>query len=190
MKQQSEQLLNGLISMCEKHQKWLTEINSHTETELQAKPGPGAWNALECIEHLNRYGRYYLPEFRQRIAGARYRNKSMFKSRSLRSYSANSMLPKPGFKSIKTFTNMNPADSRLSPSVIEEFSYQLKEMIELLNLARSVDLGRVRTSISISKLIKLKLGDTFRVVIYHNERHLVQAKRAIYYSNHPRAVAT
>lgn len=179
MKQQSDQLLDELISMCEKHQERLTEINTYADTELQVKPGPGAWNALECIEHLNRYGRYYLPEFRQRIAGARSKNKRMFKSSWLGSYFANSMLPKPGFKAIKTFTNMNPADSRLSRSVIEEFSDQLKEMIELLNLARSVDLGRVRTSISISKLIKLKLGDTFRVVIYHNERHLVQAERAL-----------
>ncbi|MEO9077333.1 MAG: DinB family protein, partial [Gelidibacter sp.] len=33
------------------------------------------------------------------------------------------------------------------------------------------------TAISISNLIKLKVGDTFRVVVYHNERHLVQANR-------------
>ncbi|RXM56703.1 hypothetical protein BOQ60_25350, partial [Chryseobacterium sp. CH1] len=31
-----------------------------------------------------------------------------------------------------------------------------------------IDLEKTKTSISISKLIKLKLGDTFRFVIYHN----------------------
>jgi uncharacterized protein (DUF2249 family) len=51
-------------------------------------------------------------------------------------------------------------------------------MLELLEIARSKNLNRIRTSISISKLIKLKLGDTLRVVIYHNGRHLQQALRA------------
>ena len=38
---------------------------------------------------------------------------------------------------------------------------------------------KTKTAISISKLIKLRLGDTFRVLIYHNERHIKQAERAI-----------
>lgn len=44
-------------------------------------------------------------------------------------------------------------------------------------MARNKDLGKIKTSISISKWIKLKLGDTFRVIIYHNERHIVQANK-------------
>jgi hypothetical protein len=47
----------------------------------------------------------------------------------------------------------------------------------LLDKAKNVSLGKTKTGISISKLIKLKLGDTFRFVIYHNIRHIEQAKR-------------
>jgi uncharacterized damage-inducible protein DinB len=45
----------------------------------------------------------------------------------------------------------------------------------LLQSAREVDLNRTKTAISITKLITLKLGDTFRFVITHNERHMAQA---------------
>jgi hypothetical protein len=60
------------------------------------------------------------------------------------------------------------------------FARQLQTMLELLHLAAKTDLNKVRTSISISSLIRLKLGDTLRVVIYHNERHIRQAERAIH----------
>ena len=42
-----------------------------------------------------------------------------------------------------------------------------------------IDLNKTKTAISISKLIKLKIGDTFRVVVYHNERHLIQAEKIL-----------
>lgn len=73
---------------------------------------------------------------------------------------------------------MNALNNALDRSALEEFADQLEEMIGLLQLARSKNLNRIRTSISISKLIKLKLGDTLRAGIYHNQPHLFQAMRA------------
>ena len=70
---------------------------------------------------------------------------------------------------------MNPANSQLDKRVIDEFLDQQKEMLRLLEASNKVSLNKARTNISISKLIRLKLGDTFRFVIYHNQRHLVQA---------------
>jgi hypothetical protein len=51
--------------------------------------------------------------------------------------------------------------------------------LNLLEQGKKVDLTRTRTSISISSLIKLRLGDTLRVVIYHNQRHLAQVRRIL-----------
>ena len=41
------------------------------------------------------------------------------------------------------------------------------------------NLTKVKTSITISNWIKLRLGDTFRFVIHHNLRHVVQAKNLL-----------
>jgi hypothetical protein len=63
--------------------------------------------------------------------------------------------------------------------VITKFLDQQKQLLELLTKAQSVDLNKVKTSISISRWIKLRLGDTLRVVIYHNQRHMKQAGRIL-----------
>ena len=89
------------------------------------------------------------------------------------------MLPGEKVKKMKTFKSMNPSGSKLDKNVLTRFISQQKKILELLDRSRKVSLNKTKTSISISKFIKLKLGDTFRVVIYHNERHVEQARRVM-----------
>ena len=52
--------------------------------------------------------------------------------------------------------------------------------IMLTNLRESMfKKTKTKTAISISKLMKLRLGDTFRFVTAHNERHLLQAENVL-----------
>ena len=103
--------------------------------------------------------------------------KENFKSGFLGNYFAKSMLPKEKLNKMKTFKDKNPIGSKLDKSTIDNFILQQEQILNLLEKAREVDLNKTKTAISISKWIKLKMGDTFRVVIYHNERHLVQANK-------------
>lgn len=147
-------------------------------SDLNWKASETEWSILECIEHLNRYGDFYIPEITQRIAATTKRTSNLvFKSGLLGNYFANSLLPKEKLNKMKTFKEMNPVGSHLDKSTLEKFIAQQKQLLDLLHQARNIDLNKTKTSISISKLIRLKLGDTFRVVIYHNQRHIVQANR-------------
>lgn len=161
---------NELISQAE-------AFRNMPEEKLNFKQAPESWSVLECLEHLNLYGRFYLPELAKRIAEGKGKQEPVFKSGWLGNYFANSMLPKEKLNKMKTFQNMNPLNSKLDKTVINEFLDQQQEMLRLLEASRKVSLNKTRTGISISKLIKLKLGDTFRFVIYHNQRHMVQALR-------------
>ncbi|HIA10981.1 MAG TPA: DinB family protein [Flavobacteriales bacterium] len=89
------------------------------------------------------------------------------------------MLPKEKLNKMKTFKSMNPIGSNLDKTVLEKFLSQQKTLLELLQQAEKVSLTKNKTGISISKWIKLKLGDTFRIVIYHNLRHVIQAEKVI-----------
>jgi hypothetical protein len=146
---------------------------------LQQRPADGGWNALECIEHLNRYGEFYLPEIRKRIAQSPFPPSATFKAGMLGNYFAKSMEPKAGTRKMKTFKDKDPIHTSLNRQCIETFIEQQHEMLALLESARRVDLSRTKTSISISRLITLKLGDTLRFVINHNERHIAQALAAL-----------
>ncbi len=145
--------------------------------ELNARPSQESWSILECLEHLNLYGDFYIPEISKRMENSLKDSDTIFKSGLLGNYFANSMKPKLKLNKMKTFKDKNPAGSRLDESVIDRFLDQQDQMLALLGQAKSKNLTKVKTAITISTLIKLRLGDTFRVIVYHNERHLIQAER-------------
>lgn len=147
--------------------------------ELNTRTAPQTWSVLECLEHLNRYGNFYLPEIEQRLQQATKSNTETFKSGWLGNYFAKSMLPKEKLNKMNTFKEMNPLGSQLDKETVNTFIQQQKKILELLQMARQYNLNKVKTGISISKWIKLKLGDTFRVIIYHNQRHMVQGNRVL-----------
>jgi len=195
MKIQTEALIVDLVNRTQQLIREAESLKEKPDEQLNYKQHAESWSVLECLEHLNLYGRFYIPEIKRCITDnsqssasvTLQRGKKMepvFKSGWLGNYFANSMLPKAKLNKMKTFKNMNPClvgrqalNSKLDKRVIDEFISQQKEMLVLLEESRKVSLNKTRTAISISKLIKLKLGDTFRFVIYHNQRHMVQANR-------------
>lgn len=150
-----------------------------TLAELNHRPASRSWSALECFEHLNRYGDFYLPEIERAIESSGRPPEEIFKSGLFGDYFAKMMLPREKLNKIKTFKDKDPFGSKLDKTTIEKFIRQQERLLDLLCRASRVSLSRTKTAISISKLLKLRLGDTFRVVIYHNQRHLVQAQKAL-----------
>ena len=177
-------LIEELTQMTQQHLAAIEEILNKDESDLNWRAEEGSWSVLECIEHLNRYGDFYLPEIAKRLAKGNTRNPEAFKTGWLGDYFAKSMLPKEKLNKMKTFKSMNPLGSNLDKSVVSKFKSQLEEMLQLLETAKGIDLSRTKTGITISSWIKLRLGDTFRVVIYHNERHMQQVERVLDTNRH------
>ncbi len=179
MKIKSDALINDLIARTEQYIRDAEQLKKTEPTDLNKRNGPNQWSALECIQHLNLYGEFYLPEIIKRIQESRHDTELIFKSGWLGNYFAEMMLPKEKLNKIKTFKDNNPLGSQLDISTIDRFIKQQHQMIEMLEQSRKISLTKTKTAISISRWIKLRLGDTFRVVIYHNQRHIKQAYRAI-----------
>lgn len=172
-------LIEELTQMTQKHLNEMEKFMQEDEDHLNWRPEADSWSTLECLEHLNRYGDFYLNEIAKRMKSGNQKQPEVFKTGWLGNYFAKSMLPKEKLNKMNTFKSMNPLGSELDMKVAIKFKAQLKEMLQLLETAKSMDLTRTKTGITISNLIKLRLGDTFRVVIYHNERHMVQVKRIL-----------
>ncbi|SIT04243.1 DinB superfamily protein [Chryseobacterium ureilyticum] len=179
MKISTIQLLNELKGKTEDHLQYAESLLLKPENELNFRVSEDSWSVLECFEHLNRYGDFYIPEVTQRISSSKTSFKSDFKPGILGNYFAKSMLPKEKLNKMKTLKTMNPIHSQLNKEVVKTFIQQQKQWLELLNKAEQIDLEKTKTAISISKMITLKLGDTFRFVIHHNERHIVQAVQVL-----------
>jgi hypothetical protein len=179
MKISSSQLILDLKEITQQHIQYVETLSHKTDQELNHRKTENSWSILECIKHLNLYGDFYIPEITNRIASAHSSSKATFSPGILGNYFAKSMLPKEKLNTMKTFKTMNPIHSKLDKEVLKEFIEQQQKLLTLLDKSRNINLEKTKTSISISKLIKLKLGDTLRFVIYHNVRHVEQAKKVL-----------
>lgn len=121
-------LLKQLGELTQSHLKSVNLLRELPPEVLNFKVNADSWSILECIEHLARYGNFYIPEITKRISNDQGKGSATFKSGLLGNYFAEMMLPKERMKKIKTFKNMNPAGSNVDISVLETFSDQLKTL--------------------------------------------------------------
>jgi hypothetical protein len=143
---------------------------------------PGKWSVAQILEHLNSYGRIYLPQIDKAISSSQSKREAWFNSGYLGNYFTNMMKPKDVFdvkNKMKAFKAHTP-ENKLNPGkVLDEFVEQQHKLLQLLEMAKQKSLNSIRIPLSVTKLIKLKLGDTFRFLIGHEQRHFVQARNAI-----------
>ena len=80
---------------------------------------------------------------------------------------------------MKAPKNAIPAPEHDARAIVAKFIDQQEKMLLLLEQARIVNISKIRIPISISRWIRLKLGDTFLFIIAHNQRHIAQLERAL-----------
>ncbi|MBC7652128.1 MAG: DinB family protein [Deinococcales bacterium] len=148
--------------------------------QLNHKPTETSWCILECIEHLNLYSDYYLPEIEKQIKANSSRLGNIFKSGIIGNYFANLMLNKNGKqKALKAPKDKTPVFTNLSMATLDTFIKNQERFKQILLQSQALDLTNIKISISLTKIIKLRLGDTLRFVTYHNTRHIQQAEKVL-----------
>lgn len=161
------------------------KLNKLKDSQLNWKPNNQSWSINEVLFHLNQYAHYYQNVFISKIESTKFTEpKSQFISsplgksawKSMKLGVANNIKRK--FQSPK---NYNPTlqPQLVRPNEISIFEKYQLDLFEIIEKARKVNIQRVKIPISISKFIRLKLGDALLFVIYHNERHLQQIKNLI-----------
>lgn len=156
----------------------IASAESFTQLDLKVlnwKETPETWSILECIEHLNLYGDFYLPEIRTRMQ--RFKGKhpvKAFKESWWGNYFVNAVTPKENTKKMKAFKRLSPSGGSLSMQVLTKFIQQQHQMLQLLEEAKDFNLNKITTASTIP-MVRFRLGDTFRAEILHNKRHILQA---------------
>ncbi len=169
-----QQLLDTLEQQVDAHLQQAVRVYQNLSDDVLNKPSAtGGWSVAQCLEHLNSYGDYYLPQI-EKVLHAK-NDEPTFTSGWLGDYFTKSMDPKAG-KKMKALKGHIPAATLDAHKVVAEFIHQQETLLRYLRAARNADLN-VRIPITISKLIRIKLGDVFQFLIMHDERHIQQANR-------------
>ena len=158
------------------------------EDQKSWKPNKNAWSINEIFAHLNEFVRFYHPVFKNAIATTKHNDptenylpsplgKSAWKSMKL----GNAKNIKRKFKSARSY-NPSIDKSLIKGDDVVNFESAQKELIDIFESAQNVNLRKVKVPVSISKIIRFRLGDALLFVTYHNERHMQQALNVV---NHP-----
>jgi hypothetical protein len=177
----SSNLLEGLQADIRQMVLAATCLRKEDPELLLTAPAPGKWSVTQVLEHLNSYGRYYLPAIEKSLQSSKL-YKERFTPGWLGNYFTKIMKPgadgKIGNKMNAPKNHRPAADLDIKP-VLDNFLNQQQALLDLLEKAKLKDIGGIKTPISISRFIKLKVGDTFRFFIAHEQRHFLQIANAI-----------
>src|SRR5687768_2378552 len=156
-----------------------------TPEQLFWKPNERSWSIAQCLAHLNAYYSFYIPVFRERIKNTRFRTPGeYFVSSPLGTGSILAVKlgkVKNVKRRLKAAKDYNPLVNKTLPTenAVQEFLANQEEMLQVLKDAAHINIRKAKCSLAITPLVKLRLGDAFQFLVYHNERHVEQAKNVL-----------
>lgn len=168
------------------------KISFLNEDQKSWKINQSSWSINEIFAHMNDYAKFYHSTFLERIEKTRFREpNSIFMSSPLGRSAWKSMKlgnaknVKRKFKSPKA-NNPSLDISLLTGNEVSDFEKGQIELLSIIEKATTVNLRKVKVPISISKLIRFRLGDALMFVVFHNERHIQQVLNVMEHPKFPK----
>lgn len=162
------------------------------DNQLDWRSTSSSWTIREVLSHLNSYSHYYHKLIIYKIRHSKYKApKEIFVSSSLGRSAWRSMKLgrlnnlKRKFNATKQF-NPSITPELIQENAVDNFIKDQEVLLNILDKSANANLKRVKIPNSISKVIRLRLGDTLMFIVYHNERHIQQIKNIIAHSNFPK----
>jgi hypothetical protein len=175
-----------LIDQLEADVKQIISAAEHLQTadpvKLNYCPEDGKWSAAQVLEHLNSYSRHYLPLIEKSVVHISRDTSAWFVPGFWGNYFTKMMMPKNVYEisnKMKTSRSFTPTKGMNVDAVFKEFFQHQNKLLQLLEIARRRNMNTIHIPITISKLVRLKLGDMFRFMVAHEQRHMIQARNAI-----------
>ncbi|MDP9262855.1 MAG: DinB family protein [Acidobacteriota bacterium] len=144
---------------------------------LTRRPQPGRWSATECIAHLTLTNQHYPPLIQGALDQAPPGDGPYgmdFRGRLLR------WILEPPYRSgVKTMPSMEPQSGESPEQVLAAFLVSQKEILKLLEAARSKALEKTTITSPFSKRMRYNAYSCFQVLAAHERRHLWQAEQAL-----------
>jgi uncharacterized damage-inducible protein DinB len=177
MKYNSNALVESLLADVRQILLQANQLKQSPLLLLQKQPAPGKWSVAQVLEHLNFYSRHYITAIEQKLHLNQSDPDIDFHPGWLGNYFTNLMKPKEGnniSKKMKAPKNALPSAQPDAKEMLDEFISHQHHLLSLLQIAKTANLEKIRIPTSLSKFIDLRLGDTFRFFIAHEQRHFVQ----------------
>lgn len=154
-----------------------TMQNTLSEEELRRSAPGGGWTVGQVFEHLIVSNSLYYERMERALATGKPAGSTKWRPTLFGRMLVKSLSPQS--------TRKLPAPRVFRPGpepragVIHAFLESQERFRTLARKADGLDLKRTRMTSPVSPLIRLNLGDAFRVIVIHEQRHLQQIRRIL-----------
>lgn len=172
----SELLITGLQQEVEEVLALSVSIFQNLdEAILMRASASGGWSIAQCLEHLNSYSRFYHPAIQHAMITKKFKG-TYFTSSWLGNFFTN-MMDASNTRKYPALKAHVPGSGIDAYEVVASFIKHQETLLDLLEKARYSDLVRVKVPLSVTPFLTLRLGDVFRFIVAHTQRHMQQARR-------------
>lgn len=168
------------------------EVQTHfghlTPQQLNWKPDANQWSIAQCFEHLIAANESYFPTFEQVLTGRKQTTlwqrvpllPSLFGKLVAQAVSPEAARK---LKAPKIYT---PASSNVDDAIIRRFVERQEQVIKYMNAMKDLPVEKIIISSPVTDLITYSLLDACRIIVNHEQRHLLQAKRVLRQNEFPK----
>jgi hypothetical protein len=160
------------------------QFSGLSESQINWKPSTEKWSIGECIKHLVITHKLYNSKIKElqplfKDSGRDSINfKHSFSGRMILKY-----VDPDSATRAKTFKIFKPSSKQINTNIIRSYCEEVETMISFAGNLHGVDLTKLKISSPLTKLLKMNVGDALLVNLYHDKRHLNQAKKIINTTN-------
>lgn len=160
-----------------------------SQEQLNWKEMPSQWSIAECIEHLNKIATTHFDTIAQTIKNTPYKKSNIrFEQNWLGKrliarvqLNSNNYISKPRQSS----TQYAPTATPYNTKSVELLLVHFNQILDFIKSSKSIDIQNTKIPVAFLGLVKLPLGDILQMIVYHFERHIVQAQRMLYSDGFP-----
>lgn len=156
------------------------EFGALRTDQLNWKPAADKWSVGQCFDHLLTSNSEYFPIFDRVLQGQKTSNTIWESLPGLPRFWGQMLIKSVSpdtarkQKAPKIFA---PATSAVDAGIIPRFIDQQERVIGYLNTITDVDADRIIITSPVARVITYSLLDACRVIVAHEQRHILQARR-------------
>ncbi len=150
-----------------------------TALQLNWKPSADQWSVAQCFDHLVVANTAYFPIFEKVLSGEK-RNTFWESLPWLPAFWGKLVIKAVSPESprkLKAPRIFRPSSSEFDGAIVRRFIDQQNQVITYMKATEDLDLENIKISSPVTRFITYSLMDTFRIIINHEQRHLLQAMR-------------
>jgi hypothetical protein len=182
--------LPGLIDVASKVPAQVrADFGELRTNQLNWKPAADTWSVGQCFDHLIVSNGEYFPIFDRVLQGEKTSNSiweslpglpRMWGQMLIKSVSPDAMRKQKAPKILA------PTTSAVDAGIINRFLDQQLRVVDYLNTITAVDAEKIIITSPVARIITYSLLDACRVIVAHEQRHLLQAKRVMQLPEFPK----